>query len=97
MEGNYLFRVTGIIALFLGAVWVLLPTWLRADSEELLANSAASVDTPANGTGSALEVLFETDDVSTAVGAVKKRLATAGTGVDGVRARDGRVQVLLQP
>ena len=45
MEGIYWLRLGGIMALFLGSIYVLLPTFLQEDLESRLANAAGQVDT----------------------------------------------------
>ncbi|MCO4743475.1 MAG: protein translocase subunit SecD [Proteobacteria bacterium] len=96
MEGNYLFRVLGILALFLGSTWVLLPTILQADVQSQLAESAAAVDTPLSE-GDALNVLFEADDPASVIDAFEDRLEALEVAVDAVYVKDEKVAVRVTP
>lgn len=97
MEGNYLFRVLGILALFIGSTWVLLPTILQADVESQLASAAGAVETPMASSGNALTMLFDADDPKASAEVFKARLRAFDVAVDGVAAKDGRVVVVVAP
>ncbi|TNE89168.1 MAG: protein translocase subunit SecD [Deltaproteobacteria bacterium] len=96
MEGNYLFRLGAIVALFLGAVYVLLPTFLQADVEAQLAQTAAGVETPVADVA-ADEVLYKTADPAAAAEAISARLDHAGVAVDGVAVKGADVLVKVAP
>lgn len=96
MEGNYLFRVGAIVALFVGALYVLLPTFLQADAESRLAQTAAGVETPTAALA-ADEVLFKADEPDAVVEAFRARFERAGTAVDGVAVKGTDVLVKLAP
>ena len=96
MEGIYWLRLTGILALFLGSIYVLLPTFLQEDLESRLANAAGQVDTTTE-TKPDLSVVFEvTGGRPEAVAEVlEARLDAAGVSASSVEAGDGRVVVEL--
>lgn len=96
MEGITWIRVGAIAALFLGSLYVLLPTALQGDIEAQRAAAAAAVETPDSRRKTAdLDVLFDSSDVEAAAPVLKSRLRHAGVKVDGVRAKDGKVHVTL--
>ncbi|MEZ4319781.1 MAG: protein translocase subunit SecD [Myxococcota bacterium] len=96
MEGITWIRLGTIAALFLGSVYVLLPTALQGDIEAQRSAAAKAVETPDNRRRSAdLEVLLEAADVEATIPVLKARLKAAGVAVDRVREKDGRIAVLL--
>ncbi|MCB9676791.1 MAG: protein translocase subunit SecD [Alphaproteobacteria bacterium] len=92
MEGITWIRLGTIAALFLGSVYVLLPTALQGDLEAQRAAAAAAIETPDSGRKS-LEVLFETTDATAAAPVLRARLKAAGLAIERVRVKDHMVAV----
>jgi len=98
VELSYWLRLSGIIALFLGSIYVLLPTVLQEDLETRLANQAGSVETSQGG-GPDLDVNFSVAgstpmDVAPAL---ESRLKAAGIKVMKVAAEAGEIVVDMAP
>jgi preprotein translocase subunit SecD len=95
VEGITWIRIVTIVALFLGSLYVLLPTALQGDLEARRAAAAAAVETPTNTSSADLDVRFDTSDPEGAAPVLRTRLAAAGLKVDSVFAKDGQVRVTL--
>ncbi len=98
MELSYWLRLSGILALFLGSIYVLLPTVLQEDLETRLANQAGAVETN-QGAGPDLDVAFtvagaEPTDVAQALA---KRLKAAGVKASKVADEGGQIVVDMAP
>ncbi len=98
MEGIYWLRLSGILALFLGSIYVLLPTVLQEDLETRLASQAGSVQT-SQGAGPDLDVAFtvEGSEPTEVAPVLEARLKGAGVKTSKVAAEAGHVVVDMAP
>jgi protein-export membrane protein SecD len=95
VEGFQWIRVSTIIALFAGALYVLLPTILQQDAEELLGEKAGSVKSTQTAPDLKLKYAVNGVDVDVALEAVKQRLSTS-SGVERVQREDNQIVVVVQ-
>lgn len=92
-------RLAAVAALFLGSVYVLLPTFLQEDLETRLAASTEQITSPAPKPKLDLDVDFAVRDGEAAAAgkALEARLSAGGVGVSRVLATDGKLKVMLAP
>ena len=95
MEGFQWIRISTIVALFLGAIYVLLPTILQQDSDELLGDKADSVQTTQLAPDLKLKFSVEDGNVDDAFSAVEARLA-GHVGVERVQREDNVIVVVVR-
>lgn len=92
------FRLSAIAALFLGSIYVLLPTILQEDPQSRLAEQAGSVATTGPVAAPDLDVHFDVEgEVPAAADAIAARLSAFGVGVERARPDGDRVRVVLTP
>ena len=96
MLGINWFRIGAVIALFLGSVYVLLPTILQDDLESRLAAQASGIQTP-TAQRVDLDMHFSTEgDAASAATSLKARLDAGGVPVERVQVDEaGNLEVLL--
>ena len=95
MEGIYWLRISAIAALFLGSVYVLLPTALQGDLEAELEEATSSIEGPNRRNTADLDVVFEGSEADGAV--LEARLRLDGVSVDRVSSEGGLITVTLKP
>jgi preprotein translocase subunit SecD len=96
VEGIYWFRMSAVFALFLGSIWVLLPTALRGSAEERLTQAAAGVEGPGQqGAQTELELPVQEGSAPELVPVLQRRLEVANLQVDRVEAVGQAVQIKL--
>ncbi len=95
MEGITWIRIGTIAALFLGSLYVLLPTALQGDLEARRAAAAASVEAPTNTASADFGVRFDTEDPEGALPVLRARLKAADVAFESVFEKDGQVAVTL--
>ena len=92
---GYSLRLAMIAALILGAIYVLLPTFLIDEAAEVAAQTE-QVDTN-DGAALNLKVMVQVDgDPAAAAAALSDRLAAADVAVKQVKAGDGAVDVIMK-
>lgn len=97
MEGSNWLRLGVVAALFLGAIYVLLPTFLQEDLDARLARQASTVEAPSRQQAD-LDLTFAVREGDPQVLAeqLRQRLAVAGVRVARVEARGPEVHVFLE-
>ena len=86
MEGYTWFRLGTIAAMFLGSIYILLPTFLQEDLEARLSAQADGIEAPETDGGVELSVSFEVEGDGDALAeALSDRLDAAGIATDTVR------------
>ncbi|MEQ1501811.1 MAG: protein translocase subunit SecD [Myxococcota bacterium] len=96
MEGIYWFRIGSVFFLFVGSIWVLLPTVLRESAESRFAAAAQSVEAPVrSGAALDLELPVSAGDANDLAKALETRLKVAKVPVSDVKASRGQVLVKL--
>jgi preprotein translocase subunit SecD len=98
LEGSSWLRIGTILALFLGSLYVLLPTILQEDAASRLERKASSVE-QVDKKGPDLDIRFrpEAGDGTASAAALRERLRAAKVSVERVRAAEGEVIVTLAP
>lgn len=96
MEGNNWFRLGVVVALFLGAIYVLLPTVLQEDSAERLARQASTVEAPARQQAD-LDAVFAVreGDPQQAAAQLQQRFEAAGIPIARVVAEQDEIRVIV--
>lgn len=99
METSNALRIGAILALFLGAIYVLLPTLLQAESESALANTAQQVNTPSGAKSDPLDLRLGVKGApaAEAANALQTRLAYFGVAVREVKVDGDQIRVALRP
>ncbi len=95
MEGSYWLKVSAIVALLLGCLFVLSPTFLAEDEIEVEGGAAVRVETEPP-----LQMWYRTGEAAPSeemVTAVSERLVAAGVPVDRVGTDDELLVVYLRP
>jgi preprotein translocase subunit SecD len=96
VEGIYWFRITAVAALFLGSIWVLLPSVFRESAESTFASQSADITTSTHSSNKLkVELALLSGDPSAVEATLKKRLDVAGVKTEKVKVEPGRVQVQL--
>ncbi|MBT3219573.1 MAG: protein translocase subunit SecD, partial [Proteobacteria bacterium] len=99
MEGTNWFRLSLILAMFFGAIYILLPTILQEDAQSRFAQSAQEV----GGVGELkkavleLEFLVDQDDTEPIAEILRQRYELANVKLDRVVAEKGRIVVKMRP
>lgn len=97
MEGIYWFRLSAILAMVLGSLYVLAPTVLQDDIETRLGKTAGDVEAPSKA-GPSLKVEFAyRGDAVGAVEPLRTRLAYAGVPFDKVEVDGDSIVVQVAP
>lgn len=98
MESSSWLRKGTILAMFLGSIYILLPTILQEDAASRLERKAGSVE-QVDKKGPDLDIRFlpAEGDVEAAAAVLRERLKAAKVPVERVRAADGHVVVTLGP
>jgi preprotein translocase subunit SecD len=98
VEGIYWFRISSVLALTLGSIWVLLPTFLDTGAEERLAGAASGVATPGKSRADlAFTLPIVSGDPEPLAEALEQRFAAAGVAVDSVTADGVNLVVKVEP
>jgi preprotein translocase subunit SecD len=97
MDGSNVFRLLAVGALIIGAILVLLPTFLQQDSEARLGAQAGGVATPSVVRADLSVRLTVEGDAAAAVPAIRDRLARSKVLVDDVQQDGPQVKVILRP
>ena len=99
MEGTNWFRLSVIFAMFLGAIYVLLPTILQEDAQSRFAESAQNIDSFGEQKKAVLEVEFtvDQDDTEPIADILRERYALANVKIDRVVAQKGSIVVKMRP
>ena len=95
MEGFQWIRIGTIVALFAGAIYILLPTIFQQDSEELLGQKADSVQTTGVAPDLKLRFTVSNGAVEDALEVVKMRLDTH-EGVERVQQEDNLIVIITR-
>jgi preprotein translocase subunit SecD len=94
VEGIYWFRMSAVLALFLGSVWVLLPTALRGSAEERLTQAAAGVEAPGpQSAETELALPVQEGSPSELASVLQRRLEAANVNVDKIEPAGDTVEV----
>lgn len=96
MEGSNWLRLGAVVAMFVGAIYVLLPTLLQEDLDARLARQASTVEAPARQQAD-LDLTFAVREGDPQVLAQQlgQRLAAAGVPTSRVEAQGSEVHVFL--
>ena len=94
MDNSSTLRLAAIAALFLGSIWVLLPTILQADAQSQLSAAASQVEAPSSG-GNVHEVVF-TNAPDGVEATLQARVDAAGENLDSLKREDGKLVALLR-
>lgn len=99
MEGIYWLRITAVLGLVVGSLWVLAPTFLREGAEDRLGSAASGVEAPGSKRSS-LDVRLPVtggDDPASLATVLDARLRAAGVPVAKVDSNPTSVDVKLKP
>ena len=94
MEGFQWIRISTIVAMFVGAIYILLPTILQQDAESMLGDKAGSVQTSEKAPDLKLRYRVENGEVDAALSALQQRLA-GNSDVSRVQRDDGIIEVVV--
>ncbi len=97
MEGIYWFRISAVLGLVLGSVYVLLPTFVQDSAEERFADAASGVDAPGTKrTSLDVSLPLGQGDPAAIAPVVEARLAAAKVPVAKVEAGTTSIDLRLQ-
>ncbi len=98
METSSWLRLSSIVAMVLGSLWILMPTILQESAADRFARSAASVEAPVGNRAADLDVeLTATGDATVSAAIVEARLRALKHPFERVLGVDGGVRVHLAP
>jgi preprotein translocase subunit SecD len=99
VEGIYWLRVSAVLGLVLGCLWVLAPTFLGDSAEDRNAVAVSGVDRPGATAGASLDVRLpvEEGEPGALAAVLKARLDAAGVSTGKVEAGTATVDVKLSP